>query len=368
MSKESINTKEGISLITTFILGTSLIIGVGTTAGNNAWIAAILGIIMAIPIWLVYIRIISLFPEKDLFDILKITLGKILGSIVGAIYIFYALQLGAIVLRNFGEFIKTVALPETPLLVSILGMGLVVIVAAALGIEVLGRTISLYIPLIIFIMIVVQLLVIPQFQTENLKPLLGNGLMPVVMGGFNAFAFPFAETVLFIGVFSAIKNKKSLYKIFGWGILIATIIIVVVTIRNIGVLGNMLGSFYFPSYAAVSRIKIGDFLQRIEATVSFVFFCGVFVKSSICLLVASRGIEKLFSLKDYRSIVIQTGLLMIYYAYIIFDNSIEMQTWVLHIYAYYAFPMQVIIPIIIWLLAEYKTRTGKLTTQPHTHT
>jgi len=158
----------------------------------------------------------------------------------------------------------------------------------------------------------------------------------------------------------------SLYQSFTWGILIATIILVIATLRNICVLGNMLENFYFPSYAAVSRIKIGDFLQRIEATVSFVLFCGVFAKASVCLLVACRGIAKLFSLKDYRSIVIQTGLLMTYYAYIIFENSEEMKIWAFNVYAYYAFPMQVIIPIIIWLLAEYKTRTGKqLTTQPH---
>jgi spore germination protein KB len=59
---------------------------------------------------------------------------------------------------------------------------------------------------------------------------------------------------------------------------------------------------------------------------------------------------------DYRSIVIQIGLLMIYFSYTVYDNSMEMQYWAFKVYPYYAFPFQVIIPIIIWILAEIKTR------------
>jgi spore germination protein KB len=124
-------------------------------------------------------------------------------------------------------------------------------------------------------------------------------------------------------------------------------------------LGNMLDSFYFPSYEAVSMISVGDFIQRIEVSVSFLFIFGVFIKSSICLLVACKGIGKIFNLKDYRSIVIQTGLLMIYFSYTVYDNSMEMNYWAFKVYSYYAFPMQVILPIIIWILAEIKARKNK---------
>jgi spore germination protein KB len=117
-----------------------------------------------------------------------------------------------------------------------------------------------------------------------------------------------------------------------------------------------LASFYFPSYEAVRRIKIGDFLQRIEITVSFVFFIGVLFKSSVCLLAVAKGVSKLFKLNDYRSVVIQIGLMMIYFAYIIYDNSMEMKYWAFKIYPYYAFPVQVIIPVIMWIFAEIKIR------------
>jgi spore germination protein KB len=128
------------------------------------------------------------------------------------------------------------------------------------------------------------------------------------------------------------------------------------TIRNIAILGNMLGSFYFPSYEAVSMISINNFIQRIEVSVAAVFIFGVFIKTSICLLVACKGIGKMFNLNDYRSVVIQIGLLMIYFSYIVYDNSMDMTYWAFKVYPYYAFPMQVIIPIIIWILGEIKVK------------
>jgi len=359
MQKEQISDKEAIFLVITFVIGSSLIVGVGGSADNDAWIAVIVGIIMVIPMLLVYSRILSLFQGKDLFDILNITLGKTIGKIVSILYILYAFHLGALVLRNFGEFVNTVAMPETPMIVILLSMVLISIIAVSLGIEVMGRTTTYFLPILILILAAVQLLAIPQLNLNYIKPILGNGLTPVLKGGFSAFSFPFAETVLFIGVFSSLKTKKSPFKVYFWGISIAAFIIFFTTIRNISLIGNMLSSFYFPSYQAVSMIRVGDFIERIEVSVAGVFIFGAFIKSSICLLVACTGIGKMFGLKDYRSIVIQTGLLMVYFSYTVYDNSMEMQYWVFKVYTYYAFPFQVILPITIWILAEIKVKKGK---------
>lgn len=356
MQKEQITDKEAICLFIIFIIGSSLIIGLAKGAKNDAWIAVIAGIIMAVPVLLVFCRIMSIYQGKDLFDILDITLGKVFGKIVAAIYILYAFHLGALVIRNFGEFINTIALPETPMLVPMLCIGILCIISARLGIEVMGRLTTYFIPFLIFILVTVQLLAIPQIKLDYLKPILGNGLSPVLEGGFSSFSFPFAESVLLMGVFPSLKTKKSSYRVFFWGMLIVSILIIAVTIRNIGVLGSAQESFYFPSYAAVSMINIGDFLQRIEVTVSIVFVFGVLIKGSICLLAASKGIAKMFKLQDYRSIVIQTGLLMIFFAYTVYDNIVEMKYWAFKVYPYYAFPMQVILPVIVWIIAEIKVK------------
>ncbi len=356
MIKERLSDKEAICILITFIMGTTLILGIGGDAKNDAWISGMLSLIMYLPMLLIYSRLLSLYQDKDLFDILIIVFGKVFGRIVAVIYIWYAFHLGALVLRNFGEFINTVAMPETPLLVPIICLQIVCITGVCLGLEVVGRITTYFLPLLFFIILLVQLLGIPQLHFNYLKPVLGNGIVPVIKGAFSTFAFPFAETVLFLGLFSSLETKKSPKKIYLLGTLISAFVIINISIRNITVLGNMRDSFYFPSYEAVSRINIGDFIQRIEVTVSMVFIFGAFIKTAVCLMVTCKGIGKVLNLKDYRSIAIQTGLIMAYFAYSIYDNIMDMKYWAFKVYEYYAFPMQVIIPVILWVLAEIKSK------------
>lgn len=359
MYKEQITDKEAICLLIFFLMGSTLIIGIGGEAKNDAWISGIISIIMSIPIIYIYSRILSLFPGRDLFDILIAAFGNTLGKIAGALYVWYAFHLGAIVFRNVGEFLNIVAIPETPMLFTLLYVGLVCIFAAKSGIEVMARVGAYTLPIILAILAIVLVLVIPLFRFNYLKPILGEGIGPVLKGGFSGFSFPFAESVLFTGVFYALKTKKAPYKAYFSGIIITGAIIVILTLRNVLVLGDLLGSLYFPSYTAVSMISVSDFVERIEVTVAIVFVTSTLVKAAVCLFVSCKGIAKIFNLSDYRSVVLQVGLLMIYFSCILYDNIMEMKYWAFKVYPYYAFPFQVIIPIILLIFAEIRSKKTK---------
>jgi spore germination protein KB len=359
MRKEQISDKEAICLLIIFILGSTAIVGIGGEAKNDAWIAGIAGMLMAVPIVFIYARIQLLFPGKDLYEILYLIAGKVFSKILTIVYIWYAFHLGALVIRNFGEFINTATMPETPIIVPMLCLGLVGVIAAKSGIEVMGRISAYSLPALLFIVVLVQLLGIPQWEFHNIKPVLGRGLAPVLKGGFAAFSFPFAETVIFLGVFFSLKNPRSVYKTYFTGLFSSGIVITILATRNILILGGASGLFYFPSHVAVSRIRIGDFIERIEVTVALVFVFGVFIKSAVCLFVVCKGIAKMLKLKDYRAIVIQTGALMCYFSFILYDNIMEMQEFAFKVYAYYAFPFQVIIPALLLIIAEIKMRRSR---------
>jgi spore germination protein KB len=364
MRKEQVSDKEAIFIFIIFYIGSSFILGVGGEAKNDAWISVILGLVMAAPMILIYAKLLSLFPEMDLFDILEWAFGKWIGKIITLFYIWYSFHLGALVIRNFGEFTNTIAMPETPMFVPMLCIGIICIVAVRSGIEVIGRISAAVLPLLFIIILAVSLMEIPKMYFHFLKPIFSNGFIPIIKGGFSTFSFPFAESVLFMGVFSSLKTKKSPYKVYLLGTAIAGLLIFIITIRNITVLGETYPKYYFPAYIAVSMVSLGDFLQRIELTVAVNFVFGVFIKTSICLFVACKGIAKLLNLNDYRSIVIQVALLMVYFSSIVYDSIMEMTNWAFKVYAYYAFPFQVIFPVILFVTVEIKVKIGKKKLQP----
>jgi spore germination protein KB len=356
MRQEKITNKEAICLLMIFIMGSSYILGTGTESKQDAWISVIFGLLMSMPILFVYSRVMSLYPEKGLFEILEEIFGKFVGKVFILLYIWYAFHLGALVVRNFGEFINTVAMPETPKFVPMFCLVMVAIPAVKSGIEVLARTSAYLLPVILLIILFVQLLGFPLLDFNNIRPIFNNGWRLILKGGASTFAFPFSETVLFLGLFSSLKTKKSIYKVFLLGTSIAGILLIFITLRNILILGPVQTKFYFPAHVAVSRIRIGDYFERLELTVAVIFVVGVFIKMSVCLLVACKGVAHLFHLEDYRSVVIQVGLLLLYFSYSLYSSIMEMGEWAFKVYFYYAFPFQVIFPMIILVTAEIKQR------------
>jgi len=360
LGKEVISDKQAITLVTVFLIGSTFLIGTAGQAGNDMWISIIIGMILAIPVYLIYCRILSLFPAKGVFEIVEHVFGKWMGKAIGFLYVWFAFDLGALVLRNYGEFINVLALPETPMIVSMALFILLCIWGVKLGIEVLGRWSEAFVIVLYVILIAFAILGVAELKLENLRPILYNGFGPVLGGAFSAFAFPFAEAVVFLCVFGSLKDSKSSYKVYFVGLLIGGASILYVSIRNVAVVGaDYLDVLYFPSYTAIAKINIGPFFQRLEIAVAIALLIGVFIKISMCLLATCLGVAKIFELKDYRKIVTPIGLLMLNLSYLVYNSTMEMMDWVSKFWVSYAFPFQVILPIIIWIGCEWKSRKTK---------
>lgn len=360
MGKEIITAKQGISIIVLFVVGSAAVLSPGSDAKHDVWISLTLAVLMAFSAVFTYARILSNFPGKDLFDILPVVLGKLPGSIVGLLYVGYSFYLGALVIKNFTEFIQIVSLPLTPPLVIVFFVGVVCIWAVRAGLEVFGRWAGFVLPLLVVIIAIIVILSLTQAEVKNLKPILYNGFGPDLRVAYTVFSFPFAETVIFTLVFFSVKNKFNAYKVYGWGIGIGFIILLVLAVRNLLVLGVETGALlYFPSYSAVSLINLGNFLQRTEIIVSVVFLFAGVSKTGICLYAASNGIAKIFRLGSHSTMTAPIGLLMMCLSCFVFNSTMEMFEWAEKIYPYFAMPFQVIFPIIIFIAAEIKVRSAK---------
>lgn len=353
MNKEIISTGHAISIAVLFIMGTSIFMGVPGQSGNSNWIAVLLAMVLVAPLLLIYARLHVLLPGKDLFDMLITVFGGILGRIISTLYIWYSFHLGALIIRNFGEFSRTITLTDTPMLAPMICLGLLCVWVVKAGIEVMGRSAKLLLLFAVFVNLVLITLAFSRLEYHHLLPLLDKGWQPLLSDTLGTFSFPFAEIVIFLGAFSNLSDKSSIRKILFGSLVISGVIIIMATLRNLLMLGpEVLSSLYFPAYVSAGSINVGDFLTRIEGSSAVAFVITTFIKTSLCLYVASSGIAKVLKLKSYRSVVLQMGLLMIYFADFVYKDIMEMYYFSYHIYKIYAFPFQVIIPLMLWICAE----------------
>ncbi|EPR12299.1 GerAB/ArcD/ProY family transporter [Ruminiclostridium papyrosolvens] len=353
MSKEIVSQKQASAVIIMYTLGSTLVLGAGGFAKNDVWLAILISILMSAPILLLYCKIQMFYPGKNIYEIFDSVFGKVIGKVMSLVFIWYSFHLGSLVIRNFTEFIVTVSLQKTPQNIVGLFMIFLCIWAVRAGIETIGRWTAIMLPVTIFVIFAVTLLFAPLFNFKNLKPVLYNGMGPVIDSAFSVFAFPFAETVIFLAVLSHLKEQKSVYKVYFLNLLISGISILLVSVRTLLTLGvPNISILFFPTFASVRLINIGDFLQRIEITVAMVFLFAGFIKISICLYSTSIGIAHLFRFNSYRQVVALLGLAMSILSVIIYSNTSEMFDWSDKIYKYYAFIFQVVLPGITFIVIE----------------
>ncbi|WP_432405550.1 GerAB/ArcD/ProY family transporter [Wukongibacter sp. M2B1] len=359
MNKEVISDKQGIALMSIFIIGTSVIEVSGLEAGKDVWLAIVMAILMALPITLIYARLHNIFEGKNLFDILEICFGKFIGKGIGILYFWFFLHIGALILRSVGQFINTAILNDTPLAVILATCAIICIWIVKEGIEAMGRMSSFFILILIGFISIFILFVIPKMDIRNIRPVLNDGIEPVLKGAISAFTFPFAETIPIIVAFPIFRRKESSYGILTKGLLIGGVILLLTSLSNILVLGvDTTNNVFFGTYSMATRIDIGDIIQRIEAVVATVFVIGGCIKLSIVLLAMCKGIAKIISFDDYRLIVTPSGLIMLNLSYFIHANIMEFYEFSAETWKPYVFPFEVILPIVIWIAAEIKKGYG----------
>lgn len=358
MKKEVISERQGIVLIILYVIGSTLLIGAGGQAKQDTWIAVIIAIIWASALVLMFSRILSLYPGKDLFDILQIVMGKFMGKLISIIMIWYAFHLGALIMRNLSELTNVSVFPDTPVIVPMVFFTILLIWGVKAGLEVIGRWSEFFVWIVVTLFIVITCLSMTQMNIDNLKPILSDGVFPVLRGAFSAFSFPFGETVVFMMVFSNIAKVKNYNKTFLLGLIIGGAIVFIATIRNLLILGvYLISTYYFPSFISISLIHLGQLLQRLEISVVIVFLICTYIKTIICLFAVCKGISKLFSLNDYGFIATPIALLMLCFSFVVYKNTMEMSDWAFEVYPYYSFIFEVILPFIVFVLVEFRHRT-----------
>lgn len=354
MDKEIISGKEAVAVFVLFLIGDVLVIGTSHESRQDAWLSVLIALTMFIPLILACSRIVSLYPQKGLYDIVISIFGNFIGKVIILVYVLYAILLGAIVIRIFSEFINIVTMPETPQMVIQIFLLIFCAWMVKSGIESMGRWSKFVLPIVIITILITTSIALKDMHVSYLKPVGGSGISNIMQGAFTAFSYPLAESVLILPIYGSVKKGENPKRIFFAGTAIGTVLMLMAYFRNILVLGiTSYGMHIFPSYTAISVISMGEFFTRIEVLVGLLFLLGGYVKISVCLFDAAIGMVKIFNLENYKAMAYPAGLLTLTLAIIINKNAAEFFTWE-KIYKFVAIPYQVILPLIILAAAEIK--------------
>ncbi|MCT4618257.1 MAG: endospore germination permease [Marinisporobacter sp.] len=358
MNNISISDREGIILVMFFMIGETTLLSKGVEAGNKFWLVIILSMFISFFVIFMYARLQHIFQGNDLFDILEICYGKVIGKGMVVLYTWYAFHLTTLIIDNVVQFINTVSFIDTPKIIIILILLILCTWLTKEEFYVMVNWGKLFLPVISIFLFITVVLLIPSMDINNILPLLFiDEIEPIIEGTFNVSIFPFSEILIFTMIISNLETKKSPYKVYFLGLLLSGIIILVFNIAVNLVLGtDTVSSAYFAPYGAASRIKMGEFFQRMEVVVSIIMILGSFIKICMVLLGTCKGVSKVFRCPDYHFIVTPISLLLINVTYFQFNSIIEYTEWLSETYYKYAFLFIYVLPAMTLIIAELKKK------------
>ncbi|WP_081734685.1 endospore germination permease [Desulfotomaculum nigrificans] len=350
-----ISSRQELLLMTNFLLASAILLtptGVVSEAKQDGWMAILLGMVVGIGIAALYTTLGLRFPRQTLVQYAEVILGKILGKAVGLLFVWFALHLGSVVVCNFGTFVTTTVMPETPLAAVNIAIMLVVMLVVYRGLEVFARVNEILTLLVVIATVLILLLPINELSYKNFLPVLENGWQPVLKASLVPITFPFGETVLFAMILPYINKPEQAQKGRFVAIMVGGILLTVTTMVILAIFGPTgTAERIYPTLSLARYISVAGFIERIDAIPMAIWAASGFTKISLCFYVFVTGVAQIFNLKDYKVLILPSAVLMTFLSMVIYRNILEQINFAVKIWPVYSLPFEVGIPILLLVIS-----------------
>jgi spore germination protein len=296
----------------------------------------------------------SRFPRKDLFQGLAETypiIGKI--AVLGYACFFLGILIRDI--RSASDFVEVSLLSVTPLTVVVIALTLCIIATTRHGKIIVARMSQVWQPLLAILILFIPFALGGALQFTNLAPFFQHPPTEVFMGGSHLFSYTGEGIgIMMIATYRSWSIRYSLYSVlFGWFLLSVLTLSVVL---SLGV--DIPARTLYPNYEMVRKIRLTDFLDRVDLPMIGIWLPAMMVKTSFSLYIVSNGVSRLFPKLRLSWIVFAVGIGAGAIALFAFDNSIQILELNL-IWTPIAVGFQIALPALLLLFLRRRRKAGK---------
>ncbi len=252
----------------------------------------------------------------------------------------------------------------TPLPVINLLFILVLMWGMYMGLEPIARTAQILFPLCLAFALFLILCLLPQCDSQQLKPIMEQGIPKIMEGSLFALSYPFGELAFLLMIFPYVSKKPGLKKSVLLSGLAASILLSVLLLVSLLVLGPFVTEHsVYTSYTLSKKINIGNFLQRIESMMSTAWIITTFVKTILHFYAFTLGMTQLLRLNNVRTFLGPSFMILFGLIIVSAPNITYYLDTIVHAWIYWDLTDSVVLPSL--LLIVYKLRSkGRHSLEP----
>ncbi len=361
MEKGKISALQMALLLYPTIIATAILSMPSLTAqsaGRNMWVSPIFASFAGYLAVFLAVSLHNRYQGKTIIQISEAVSGKIVGKMIGFVILYFYLDLTGTIARSYSEFIVTSFLLKTPQIVIISSMVLLCGFCIYGGVEVMARTGQLLFPVFVLPIIFSSLFLAPDFQFQNILPILEDGWIPAIKGAISPTGW-FAEFFIigFLLPYLSDMKKGMKYGLFTVsGVMLS---LVIVNLIVLFILGDATSNKIYPLMNVGRYASLGGFFENMEAVIMAVWIAGAFVKISVFYYVTALGTAQWLNLSDYRPLVWPLGILIVQFSFWGMPSTMEIARYDFQTFPYYSTFIQLLLPMLLLAIAFVLKRRKK---------
>ncbi len=263
-------------------------------AGNDAWIAVLLGSAIMAVFTLVFTMLGQRYPDKTVVELSQILLSRPVGVLLSLGLVFKIMIGAGLELRIFCEMIGQSMLFRTPIYITALAMLFVCAYVAVVGYECRARTGEILFIFVFVPFLILMLLAIFTADYNNLRPIMIHDGSELMKGAWDTILSFQGLEFLFL-VFPYLQRPKQAKK----GMLQAGIVIAffmtLITLLTIAVFGQYsVVNKLFPVLQMMDSLQMpGSFLDRQDIFMLWFWVASIFASISAALFFSTILFERI---------------------------------------------------------------------------
>jgi spore germination protein KB len=343
---------QGAILYFTFIISTVDIFVPSITAavaGRDSWISAIVSVILASPVALTIITLALRFPRRSFIEYSQMVLGVWAGRLVGLLYLFLILVIGATTARELEEIMSIAFFTHTPQVIfGIIGVGLSAYLVWN-GLEVIGRVNGILLPVGLLLLLFVAAAVLPGAKLDQYLPILEYGYGPPARGAIILMAY-LLEGFILIYILPLIRQPHQVFKAFTITLPLLGLALLTGTV-SIPVFGlEATFRLLMPAIELAREIQIPG-LPRSDILIMLGWYVGILVRIAVAHYLLALLTAQWAGLRNYKPLVLPFGVIIVALSQLMFNNTGEVIQFIGNSLVYTLLFFEFVIPFFILVIS-----------------
>ncbi|MCW2278358.1 GerAB/ArcD/ProY family transporter [Heliophilum fasciatum] len=283
---------------------------VAEMVGSATWLMTLIAVATALLLFWFVSHLFKWFPGEHFIAILENIFGRWLGGLLALVMAATFFYNGAMTARELEALLKTFFLPLSPPEFILLLISLAVAALLYFGFESLSRTAGFFMAPVLWGVVLIFVLAIPNYQLAYLFPLFGYGLDKTIMTGLMRNSV-YGDVISLAVIAPSLQGLVHLRKSGIAGVAIAGFFVAM------GLMCYSLNYSYItakentvPLLIMARGIEFGRFFQRFETIFLFIWSISCVLMVAINLYMAASIYGKVFRIDDHKVMILPLALIL----------------------------------------------------------